>query len=180
LKIKNKILKLILLILIVLNMVSPIVNAQTCVVGEDIALAGYGAVNCHVRNSETGGFYITTSVVGYYDNDKFFSKIVTLSLNDEIILYKPLKKDEIEKILDLLIKDLNKRLEDKQIEIKLTDKAKKYLIDNGYDAVYGARPLKRFVQKKLETLIAIKILEQVIVPKSKINVDFDEKELTIL
>ena len=97
----------------------------------------------------------------------------------EIILYKPLKKDEITNILDLLILDLNKRLEDRQITIELTPKAKNYLIDNGYDPVYGARPLKRFVQKKLETLIAIKILEQAIVPKSNIVVDFNDKELVI-
>lgn len=97
----------------------------------------------------------------------------------EIILYKPLKKSEVDKILDLLIVDLNKRLVDRQIEIKLTDDARKYLIDNGYDAVYGARPLKRFVQKKLETLIARKILEQVIVPKSKVTVGFDGTNLTI-
>ena len=97
----------------------------------------------------------------------------------EIILYKPLKKSEVDKILDLLIVDLNKRLADRQIEIKLTDDARKYLIDNGYDAVYGARPLKRFVQKKLETLIARKILEQVIVPKSKVTVGFDGTNLRI-
>ena len=97
----------------------------------------------------------------------------------EIILYKPLKKSEVDKILDLLIVDLNKRLADRQIEIKLTDDARKYLIDNGYDAVYGARPLKRFVQKKLETLIARKILEQAIVPKSKVIVGFDGIGLTV-
>ena len=97
----------------------------------------------------------------------------------EIILYKPLKKSEVDKILDLLIVDLNKRLADRQIEIKLTDDARKYLIDNGYDAVYGARPLKRFVQKKLETLIARKILEQAIVPKSKVIVGFDGPGLTV-
>ena len=68
---------------------------------------------------------------------------------------------------------------DRQIKIELTDKARTYLIDNGYDAVYGARPLKRFVQKKLETLIARKILEQVIVPKSEVVVDFDGNELII-
>ena len=98
---------------------------------------------------------------------------------NEIILYKPLKKNEIDKILNLLIVDLNKRLADRQIKIELTDKARTYLIDNGYDAVYGARPLKRFVQKKLETLIARKILEQVIVPKSEVVVDFDGNELII-
>ncbi len=97
----------------------------------------------------------------------------------EIILYKPLKKNEIKQILDLLVLDLNKRLEDKQININLTPKAKEYLINNGYDSVYGARPLKRFVQKKLETLVATKILEQTILPKSNIKVDFDDKELVV-
>ena len=97
----------------------------------------------------------------------------------EIILYKPLKKSEIEQILDLIINDLNKRLEDRQIEICLTLKARKYLIDNGYDAIYGARPLKRFVQKELETLVARKILEQVIVPNSKVKIDLIENVLTI-
>ena len=97
----------------------------------------------------------------------------------EIILYKPLKKSEVDKILDLLIVDLNKRLADRQISIELSDKARTYLIDNGYDAFYVARPLKRFVQKKLETLIARKILEQVVVPKSKVMVDFDGTGLVI-
>lgn len=98
---------------------------------------------------------------------------------DEIIFYKPLQKDEIQKILDLLIKDLENRLEDKHLKLSLTDKAKEYLIENGYDGVYGARPLKRFVQKKLETLIARKILSQEIMPNSTIHVDYDGKELVI-
>ena len=98
---------------------------------------------------------------------------------DEIVFYKPLKKEEVEKILDLLIKDLEKRLEDKHLQLELTKEAKAYLIDNGYDGVYGARPLKRFVQKKLETLIARKILSQEIMPNSMINVDYDGKELVI-
>ena len=98
---------------------------------------------------------------------------------DEIVFYKPLQKNEVEKILDLLILDLEKRLEDKHLKLSLTQQAKNYLIDNGYDGVYGARPLKRFVQKKLETLIARKILSQEIMPNSTINVDYDEKELVI-
>ena len=96
---------------------------------------------------------------------------------DEIIFYKPLMKNEISKILDLLIDDLEKRLEDKQITLELTQKAKDYLIDNGYDEVYGARPLKRFVQKKLETLIARKILTGEIVPNSSVIVDEKDNEL---
>ena len=98
---------------------------------------------------------------------------------DEIIFYKPLKKEEVSKILDLLIKDLELRLEDKNITLSLTDNAKDYLIDNGYDEVYGARPLKRFVQRKLETLIARKILTNEIVPNSKVTVDFKDNELCI-
>ena len=98
---------------------------------------------------------------------------------DEIVFYKPLKKEEVQKILDLLIKDLEKRLEDKHLQLELTKEAKAYLIDNGYDGVYGARPLKRFVQKKLETLIARKILSQEIKPNTTIKVDYDGKELII-
>ena len=98
---------------------------------------------------------------------------------DEIIFYKPLKKDEISKILELLIKDLERRLEDKHIKLNLTDTAKNYLIDNGYDEVYGARPLKRFVQKKLETLIAKEILTQKILPNTTVTVDCKDNELVI-
>ena len=96
---------------------------------------------------------------------------------DEIIMFKPLAKSEITHILDLLIVDLNKRLEDKQITLTLTDKAKDYLVQNGYDPVFGARPLKRFVQKSLETLVARSILEQKIVPKSDVKVDLKDDQL---
>ena len=98
---------------------------------------------------------------------------------DEIVFYKPLRKNEISKILELLIKDLERRLEDKHIKLELTQSAKDYLINNGYDEVYGARPLKRFVQKKLETLIARKILTQEILPNTKVVVDCKDNELVI-
>ena len=98
---------------------------------------------------------------------------------DEIVFYKPLKKEEIAKILDLLIIDLEKRLEDKHITLELTNSAKEYLINNGYDEIYGARPLKRFVRKKLETLIAEKILTQEIMPMSKILIDCQDNQLLI-
>ncbi|MCM1054096.1 MAG: ATP-dependent chaperone ClpB [Bacteroides sp.] len=77
---------------------------------------------------------------------------------DEIVFYKPLAKGEIGSIVDLMIKDLSGRLEDKHIKVEITDKAKEYIIDNGYDPVYGARPLKRFIQSKVETLIAKAII----------------------
>ena len=98
---------------------------------------------------------------------------------DEIVFYKPLQKNEVSKILDLLIKDLEKRLENKHITLELTQNAKDYLIDNGYDQVYGARPLKRFVTKKLETLIAESILKQAILPSSKVVIDCKDNNLVI-
>ncbi len=83
--------------------------------------------------------------------------------------------------MDLLIIDLEKkRLEDKHIRLELTDSAKNYLIDNGYDEIYGARPLKRFVQKKLETLIAKKILTQEILPNSLVTIDCVDNELCLV
>ena len=77
---------------------------------------------------------------------------------DEIIMFKPLTKDNITHIVDLMIADTNKRLEDREIKVELTDEAKKYVVDHGYDPVYGARPLKRYLQKNVETLAAKVIL----------------------
>ena len=77
---------------------------------------------------------------------------------DEIIMFKPLTKDNIGSIVDLMVKELNDRLADQELSLELTDAAKKDVIDNGYDPVYGARPLKRYLQKYVETLTARKIL----------------------
>ena len=77
---------------------------------------------------------------------------------DEIIMFKPLTKDNIGSIVDLMVKELNDRLADQELSLELTDVAKKDVIDNGYDPVYGARPLKRYLQKYVETLTARKIL----------------------
>ena len=99
---------------------------------------------------------------------------------DEIIMYKPLKKEEITKILDLLIDSLSKRLEEENIRFDLTENAKKYLIDNGYDERYGARPLKRFVTKNLETLLAEGILTGEIKYKSKVTIDCVDNKLVIV
>lgn len=77
---------------------------------------------------------------------------------DEIIMFKPLNKDNIGNIINLLINDVNRRLEDKELKVVLTDAAKEYIVDNGFDPMYGARPLKRYVQKSVETLAAKLIL----------------------
>ena len=77
---------------------------------------------------------------------------------DEIVFYKPLSKENIGSIIDLQMKDLRERLKAKQITLEMTDAAKQYIIDNAYDPIYGARPLKRFLQSHVETLLAKKII----------------------
>lgn len=77
---------------------------------------------------------------------------------DEIVFYKPLTKDNITHIIDLIMKDLNRRLADKQLKCRLTDAAKDYIVETGYDPAFGARPLKRLVQRDIETLLARKII----------------------
>ena len=98
---------------------------------------------------------------------------------DEIILFKPLTKDNIGNIVDLTIDDLNRRIADQELSIKLTDAAKRYVIDNGYDPVYGARPLKRYIQKHVETMVARLILGEGDVHQGDvITVDVKDGELT--
>ena len=77
---------------------------------------------------------------------------------DETIMFKPLTKDNIGNIIDLLVTDLNSRLAEKELSLKITDNAKQYIMDHGYDPVYGARPLKRYLQKNVDTLVAKLIL----------------------
>lgn len=90
---------------------------------------------------------------------------------DEIVFFKPLSRDNISQIVELMIDKLNKRLDDRQLKCVLTDNAKKYIIDNGYDPVYGARPLRRFIQKYVETLIGREMIANEPVPGTTITVD---------
>ncbi len=94
---------------------------------------------------------------------------------DETILFKPLTKENITGIMDLMLKSVNKRLVEKQLVIKLTPEAKQYVIDEGYDPAYGARPLKRFLQKHVETLAAKLILEGSLSMGDTILIDLDPK-----
>ena len=98
---------------------------------------------------------------------------------DEIVLYKPLDKKEIKSIVDLMLRSLDKRLKDKQLKLEVTDKAKDYIVENGYDPVYGARPLKRFIQHNVETLIARHIIEGEYLPNAVIKVDANENGLYV-
>ncbi|MDO5564377.1 MAG: ATP-dependent chaperone ClpB [Eubacteriales bacterium] len=96
---------------------------------------------------------------------------------DEIILFKPLTKDNIKSIIDLILKDLNKRIEDKNIIINLSDKAKEYIANESYDPSFGARPLKRFIQTNVENLVAKMILKGNIKDNSIILIDLEKNKL---
>jgi ATP-dependent Clp protease ATP-binding subunit ClpB len=97
---------------------------------------------------------------------------------DEIILFKPLTKENIGGIVDLLVKDLNKRLADRELSIELTDEAKNAIIEGGYDPVYGARPLKRYLQKNVETLAARLILSDQVRAEDTILITVENGQLT--
>ena len=98
---------------------------------------------------------------------------------DEIVFYKPLQKSEITKIVDLLVADLQRRLSDKQLTLELTPEAKSYIVDQGYDPVYGARPLKRFLQTKVETMLARMIIADDLAPGTHLEVYMDGGALAI-
>ncbi len=98
---------------------------------------------------------------------------------DEIVFYKPLTKENVRGIVDLLVKDLAKRMEDKQLKIVVTDAAKDLIIEKAYDPIYGARPLKRYMQSTVETLIARRIIATDPTPGSTMTVDAENGELIV-
>ena len=98
---------------------------------------------------------------------------------DEIVFYKPLSKTEIFGIIDLMVADLRKRLKDNMLDVEFTDAAKNYIVEQGYDPNYGARPLRRFLQRKAETLIAKKIIADNVQPNTVLKIDFDGENLIV-
>ena len=98
---------------------------------------------------------------------------------DEIIFYKPLSKQEIMNIIDILTERLSGRLKEQQLSVKLTEKAKEYVADDAYDPIYGARPIKRYIQSKIETMIGRHILKGNIEPGHKFVIDVKDNELTV-
>ncbi len=98
---------------------------------------------------------------------------------DEVVCYKPLTKENITSIVDLMIAGLNKRLADKQLSVELTPAAKTYVIDNGYDPLYGARPLRRFLQHTVETLVGRKMIADEVQPGTTLTVDCVNDELVV-
>ena len=98
---------------------------------------------------------------------------------DEIVFYKPLFREQLHQIVRLMIDGLNKRLADKQLSLEVTDAAVDYILDNSYDPSFGARPIKRYLQRTLETMLARKILAEDIPPRSRLKADVRDGELTI-
>ena len=98
---------------------------------------------------------------------------------DEIVFYTPLTRDQITSIMDLMLKDLSRRLSDRQVTVELTDRAKAYIIENGYDPVYGARPLKRFIQRTVETAVARTLIREDVKPHDRLLVDCVDDEMVV-
>ena len=99
---------------------------------------------------------------------------------DEIVYYKPLTRDQISSIVRLMLESLNRRLQDRKLRVELTDRAMTYVIDQGFDPIYGARPLKRYLQSHVETLVARKIISAEVHPGDTLLVDADDQGLNIL
>ena len=98
---------------------------------------------------------------------------------DEIVMFKPLSKSDIRGIIDLLVKDINRRIEDKEILLTVTDRALDYIVEKAYDPVYGARPLKRYLQKNVETLLAKKMLADEVAVGDVLSLDVENDALVI-
>ncbi|NLM59946.1 MAG: ATP-dependent chaperone ClpB [Clostridium sp.] len=98
---------------------------------------------------------------------------------DEIVMFKPLRMEEIIKIIDLVLMDIQKRLSDRRIRLNVSDAAKQYMAENAYDPVFGARPIKRYVQKHIETVIAKKIIAGEIIEDADIDIEVEEDKLTV-
>lgn len=98
---------------------------------------------------------------------------------DEIILFKPLTTNEIKGIVDKIVKELQGRLADRHITVQLTDAAKEFVVEAGFDPMYGARPLKRYVQRQVETKLARELIAGTITDNSHVVVDVENNELVV-
>ncbi|HCS67076.1 MAG TPA: type VI secretion system ATPase TssH, partial [Oribacterium sp.] len=113
-------------------------------------------------------------------HDELFRSFRPEFLNrlDEIIMFKPLTKDNISHITDLMIADINRRLADRQLTVELSSDARTFVTDHGYDPQFGARPLRRYIQKNIETLVARIILEDKVQEGSVITIEVKDGTLT--
>ena len=140
---------------------------MTSNLGSDIILEGI-TENGEISNEARSG---VTALLKRSFRPEFLNRL------DEIVFYKPLTKENIKSIIDLLIKDLSGRLIKKRLFLEITNSAKEYVIDAAYDPMYGARPLKKYLQSNIETLIARKIISEDISPETTITVDIENGKL---
>ena len=138
--------------------------------GSDLILEGIGE-NGEISEEARDG---VTQLLRRSFRPEFLNRL------DEIVFYKPLTKENIRGIVDLLVTDLQKRMAQRQLTVTLTDAAKDYLIAKGYDPIYGARPLKRLIQTEVETLLARWIIAEDPAPETAITVDYDGEKLVAM
>ena len=138
--------------------------------GSDLILEGIGE-NGEISEEARDG---VTQLLRRSFRPEFLNRL------DEIVFYKPLTKENIRGIVDLLAADLQKRMAQRQLTVTLTDAAKDYLIAKGYDPIYGARPLKRLIQTEVETLLARWIIAEDPAPETAITVDYDGEKLVAM
>ena len=138
--------------------------------GSDLILEGIGEKGEISEEARDGG----TQLLRRSFRPEFLNRL------DEIVFYKPLTRENIHGIVDLLVADLQKRMAQKQLTVTLTDAAKDYLIAKGYDPIYGARPLKRLIQTEVETLLARWIIAEDPAPETAITVDYDGQKLVAM
>lgn len=143
---------------------------MTSNLGSSLILDGIDAVSGEITEDARSG---VEALLRQSFRPEFLNRL------DEIVFYKPLTKNDIQQIVDLLLNDLKHRLSDRQLSIELTAAARDYIIDGGYDPIYGARPLKRFMQQKLETLLARKIIAEDIAPGTILKIDYDGRQLSV-
>lgn len=143
---------------------------MTSNIGSEYLLEGInsiGDISEQARNN-------VTSSLNKYFRPEFLNRV------DEIVLYKPLTKEDLIAIVNLLIDEIGKRLADRRLGIEITDKAKRHIVEEGYDPIYGARPLKRYLQRKVETMIGRAIISGNVSEGSNIVIDYIDGKLQIL
>ncbi|GMQ62737.1 ATP-dependent chaperone ClpB [Vallitalea maricola] len=143
---------------------------MTSNIGSEYLLEGINSIG---EISEQARNNVTSSLNKYF-RPEFLNRV------DEIVLYKPLTKEDLIAIASLLIDEIGKRLADRRLEIEITDKAKRHIVEEGYDPIYGARPLKRYLQRNVETMIGRAIISGNVSEGSNIVIDYIDGKLQII
>ncbi|WP_113674677.1 ATP-dependent chaperone ClpB [Vallitalea guaymasensis] len=143
---------------------------MTSNIGSEYLLEGINSIG---EISEQARNNVTSSLNKYF-RPEFLNRV------DEIVLYKPLTKEDLIAIVDLLIDEIGKRLADRRLGIEITDKAKRHIVEEGYDPIYGARPLKRYLQRNVETMIGRAIISGNVSEGSNIVIDYIDGKLQII